>query len=939
MAVRLACPACGKAFTPKAADAGRVVPCARCGSDLQMPAAAPARPESRSNRPEPDARPSLLWLWVLLGSGLVGLCLGAAVFYFALREEPRVSAPVAERPRAEPPTDPPQPKVEPAKVDAPKIPAPKVEPKAEAPKVVVPPKPKVQHVAPPVADGLTAANVLPGLRFYLACDVLEDGKVTEVVSGKALGKQLELTDGPRGKALRLAHHAGEPNRCALDLTDARDNFAIPANRPFTLAFWARRVQTDAAKGSGAFLFEARSEPAKPHVRILTVQMLPNEVAFVPAVLQDAADRNNAATLRTANPANTVADPAGWNHFALVRDDAGRVRWLVNGADAPDARVLRFPGELRYDALTLLRSAELRTAIDFDELCLFDRVLTELEFTALTGLQLAPGPKELPAPPPPPPGGAVAANDIPGLRFHLACDAIGADGALAESVSGKNVGTGRKLELVDGPRGKAVRATAFGLGAEREAFDLSEHAGALAVGAGKPFTMALWTRTDNWDNIGGTFVNAQLVGADKFRMLSIYRYTRGVGFLLQQGKPGGGESPINQLARGTREMEPTKGWIHLALTRDEKGTVRMVVNGTNDVTAAGAFTDEVRFTRFVLVWQQGQPFTADFDEFCLFDRVLTDNEIARLAGRKGKDGPAVAIVPKPPAIPPKPPEVAPRGPLEVAPAPRVAAVLEPREVAPLPRVVGPAGPVEPAPAEVARSAPAGVDLKGLLLFLPFDEANGETVREGVSGKFAGKCAGVELVKGARGKAARLAAERTDGAAGACQLDFGDLAERTTVAAGKPFTLALWLRAEPSEPGAKPSGTVLQFGARPDRAYDRALQVGFGAAGTLHCTARSTPDRLDPKRETAARWTGVANPARWTHLATVRDEKNAVRWFVNGKPAPQPGKPDPVWDGPLGFDRVIVGDPEQTKVVLEVDELCLFDRPLTADELKKLSEVGK
>jgi hypothetical protein len=331
---------------------------------------------------------------------------------------------------------------------------------------------------------------------------------------------------------------------------------------------------------------------------------------------------------------------------------------------------------------------------------------------------------------------------------------------------------------------------------------------------------------------------------------------------------------------------------------------------------------VRFASFVLVWQQGEAFTADFDEFCLFDRVLTDAELAQLAGRKPKDGPAVAVGPKaPPVVAPKDP---PAAPIEVAPPPRIAAVAE------APFVAVPKAPA--APLEVSISAPAGVDPKGLRLYLPFDEAKDDRLREGTTGKFAGKCEGVELVNGPRGKAARLAGD-------AARLDFGDLAERTNVAEGKPFTLALWFRVEPREPGAKVSGTAVQFGVRPDREYDRALQIGFGAAGTLHGTARSTPDRLDPKRETAARWAGVANPAKWLHVAMVRDEKNAVRWYVNGKPAPQPGKPDPVWDGPLGFDRIFIGDPEQTKAVLEVDELCLFERALSADELKKLSEPGK
>jgi hypothetical protein len=950
MAMRLACPSCGAAFSPKPADAGKIVPCARCGVDLEMPASVPAKPQTakpatrkrRDSEDEPDERPtrrkreavaaggSLLWLWVLLGTGALGLAVGAGV-YFLVREKPDDPTPIAEKPAEKPaPVVPP---MQPPEGDTPKP------PKDNRPPIA-PPKPN-DPIVPVVPGAPGVAQTIPGLKFYLPCDALADGKVIEAVSGKPVGRGAPvLVDSPRGKAVRLTHDRANPNRHALDLSDQRDALVVPAGRPFTLTFWARRVESDAQGGFGAYLFDASNAPNNRHSRSLYCQLLPNAPATAALTLIDAPNRGEFGNITSARPMNTVNDPEAWTHFAVVRNEKGEVRWLVNGADAPDARPIPFSAELRYETLGLLRSSSGKTVADIDDFCLYDRVLTEAEFGLLTGLKIAPRPNNDPvAGKMPAPGAVPGPADIKGLRFHLPCDAI-QGGALTETVSGKPVGVGRKLELVDGPRGKAVRIRAGGLGAEREGFNLNDHVGALSVGEGKPFTMALWVRTDNWDNIGGTFVYGHGTAPGLFQSFSMYRYTKGVGFLVNQGKPGGAASPLDQLARGTHEMQPTKGWIHLALTRDEKGTVRMAVDGKPAIVAQGAFSAELKFTRFTIGWQQGQEFVADYDEFCLYDRVLTDEEIGWLAGGKPAPKDVVIVPPKPPVVfppvfPPKdPPVVIPPKMFPDDPRRIVQLAPPPREVV---RVVKPKDPVDVVPMKVV--APAGVDPKGLKLYLPFDELNEGEVREGVTGKFLGSCAGVDLVAGPRGKAARIAIDRADGGQGTCKLDFAAVAERVDVPAGKPFALALWFREEARDPMSKGGSTVLRMSARPNREYDRALQIGLGTNGVVHFSARATPDRLDPKRETAVQWAGVANAAKWQHLAVVRDEKNVVRVYLNGKHVPTPGKPDPVWDGPLGYDRFLFGDPDALRTVLEVDEFCLFERVLTAEELKKLAEPAK
>jgi hypothetical protein len=877
--------------------------------DLDEPDERPA--PRRERRPEPDDAPrgSLLWLWVLLGTGVFGFGLGAAVFFMALREK-RTEKPVVEKPPVVQPAAPEPPKSDPPRTTPPKSDPPRTDP----PKVTPPLKPK----DPPPG----VARTIPGLKLYLPLDAIADGKITETVSGRQIGVGVGVAvpDGPKGRpALRLTHDRKTAPRPALDLSDLRDAFAVPAGQPFTLAFWARRAHSDVQSGSGAMLIEATNGSAEQQSHSLRLQFLPGASALVIATLTDMSNRFDQGTVKTVQPSHNVKDASVWNHFILTRDETGTVRWMINGAESSTARPLPFAAELRYDSIALMRSLEAQTVIDLADFCLYDRALTDAELGTLTGLTIPPRTKpfvlaegKLPAP-----GAVPAATDIKGLRFYLPCDQI-ENGAVIEAVSGKPVGKGRKLELVDGPRGKALRATAGGAGGTRDALDLTAHVDALAIEDGKPFTLALWVRTDDWNTLGSQFLDGRVNSPDRYRFFAIYRGPQSIGFLLNQGKPGGRPDPNNQYARGNHDLTPTKGWVHLALTRDERGTCRLLVDGRVASTSPTPYTAEVRFTALALGHQAVGSFTADFDEFCLFDRILTDDEIAKLAGLKPPAGA------KEPIGPPKDPGAI--GPRELAPPPReVAGAGAPKD----PVVVGSPGP----------AAPPGVDSKGLKLYLPFEELKNGAVRDGVTGAFFGKCEGVDLVVSPRGKSARIAIDRADGGQGTCKLDFGDIAERVAVPAGKPFTLALWVRETARDPMSKGGSTVLRLGVRPNREYDRALQLGLGANGVIHFSARSTPDRLDPKRETTAQWACVANATKWQHVALVRDEKNVVRGYLNGKHVPAPGKPDAVWDGPLGYDRFLFGDPDQLRTVLEVDEFCLFERALTADELKKLAEPAK
>jgi hypothetical protein len=531
-----------------------------------------------------------------------------------------------ERPAA-PLIGPEPPKTDPPKTDPPKTDPPKTDP----PKVTPPPKPK-----DPV-PALTVAQTIPGLKLYFPCDVTADGKIIEAVSGRQIGAGggVAVPDGPKGKpALRLTHDRKDANRHALDLSGVRDAFTAPAGQSFTLAFWARRAHSDLPSGSGAQLIDANNVQTEQHARSFRLQFLPNPAASVIPALTDTSNRFDQGTVKSAMLSHNVNDASKWNHFVLTRDETGIVRWLINGTESPNARAQPFSAELRYDSIGLVQSLQGKTVIDLADFCLYNRALTDAELGTLTGLTIAPRMKfpdllegKLPAP-----GAVPAATDIAGLKFYLPCDKI-ENGSVIEAVSGKAVGKGRKLELVDGPRGKALRATAGGAGGTREALDLTAHVEALAIEEGKPFTLALWVRTDDWNVLGAQFVDGRVNGADRFRFFSVFRGPKSVGTMLQQGKPGGRPDPSNQVARGTHDVQPTKGWMHLAMTRDDKGAVRFLMDGRVVSVSPTPYTAEVRFTTFSLGYQVVGAFTADFDEFCLFDRVLTDEELARLAGLK------------------------------------------------------------------------------------------------------------------------------------------------------------------------------------------------------------------------------------------------------------------------------------------------------------------
>jgi hypothetical protein len=552
-----------------------------------------------------------MWLWVLLGAGALGVVLGAGAFLIAAR-------------KPKPPADP-EGVVEKPPVGQP----PKAGPQTKPDPQNAPPQNPPEEVLP------RSAPEIPGLRFYLSCDAIEKGYLTEGVSGKSVGpnRGMKSTDGPRGKAVRLTHDKRNSNASALDLSDHRDAFHIPANRPFTLMFWGRRFDNGLKSLPGAAIFGASTAQNSLHNRRLNInfaQSSASATATATFTMWEMSDRKDSGTVVQGRLATPVERPGEWNHYAILRDEKGELRAIINGVDAPNAYLPVCTGEMRYDSLYLLRSLDVETVFDIDDFCLYDRLLTGNEFLALTGLKLAPKPKipfvemKLPAP-----GEVPPATEISGLRFYLPFDKI-EGGAFRESVSGMLVGKGSRLQLVDGPREKALRVTAGGNDEKRVGFGLTADASLPAIEAGKPFTMALWLRTDVWQPYTWALLSFRNRSGPRFRYLSLRNHLDGYVFNLQDS-PVGVTSP-KDIAVVKHACPPTKGWVHFAVTRDETGTVQCIVNGDAAGVAEVKNTSAFRFDEFAFGSPDSGTFSPEFDEFCLFERVLTGNELRKLAGR-------------------------------------------------------------------------------------------------------------------------------------------------------------------------------------------------------------------------------------------------------------------------------------------------------------------
>lgn len=89
----------------------------------------------------------------------------------------------------------------------------------------------------------------------------------------------------------------------------------------------------------------------------------------------------------------------------------------------------------------------------------------------------------------------------------------------------------------------------------------------------------------------------------------------------------------ELSLGQSLSEPKK-WHHMAIVRNEQNEIRLLVDGKAEagkkvVKFDGAFD----FESVAIVAGQAGGHLISIDEFCVFDRGLSNDEVSALAGRK------------------------------------------------------------------------------------------------------------------------------------------------------------------------------------------------------------------------------------------------------------------------------------------------------------------
>jgi hypothetical protein len=414
-------------------------------------------------------------------------------------------------------------------------------------------------------------------------------------------------------------------------------FAVGAEKPFTLALW---VRGPAAPVAGVNRFVQAETVGTDPPRGLSIWGIRDTVR---CELRDGTE-----TITFTAPLDELGS---WTHVALVRDPKNVLRFYVNGRTREEPRWITYPAALDYAKWGLAVPWSGRMPLEFDEICLFDRALSADELERLArpdkrdavpvavSAEPAPAPREriIPILPPPAP---AAATEFKGLKFYLDGDTLD-DGQVIDAVSKKVIGKPARVELVPGPRGKALRLTAQRDKNAEDSAALKIDPALLKIPANKPFTLALWVRCD----AVGPKPKAKLRHAHMvFSALSRTKVQNGtevvnrtLWFQVDHGSVQYSWWEGDERDRtGGRPVQDSTTWRHYALVRTERNEMHKLLDGEGwNPKDPQVFRGALDYQEFRLVTTSSGSYTVEIDEFCLFDRALSPEEVNRLAGREKK----------------------------------------------------------------------------------------------------------------------------------------------------------------------------------------------------------------------------------------------------------------------------------------------------------------
>jgi hypothetical protein len=229
-----------------------------------------------------------------------------------------------------------------------------------------------------------------------------------------------------------------------------------------------------------------------------------------------------------------------------------------------------------------------------------------------------------------PGTPALPTKFPGLIGYWPFDEEDANPQALDASGQNNPGTLRGAGRTQGIRGKALSldgsSAYFDYGAS-PSFNFATNA---------PFTLACWVKTRG---DSGTIISQRNQRDDGADIDLTLEGGRVAGVVRRNG----GLIPVRVATRFAFNDEQ---WHHCALTRDAGNTIELFVDGVSQGkasgdAAAGPITTDLRALGSERRWVQERRldfngvkayFSGSIDEFCIFNRALTGDEIKALAGR-------------------------------------------------------------------------------------------------------------------------------------------------------------------------------------------------------------------------------------------------------------------------------------------------------------------